>query len=162
MALLQAVLDRISALVNIEPKIATAIADDGSGDPIDAGKPSPLRADPTTGALITTGSGDVTDPVFTQDVAADSLVFTEHTVTNASAALPVLTTPYGFEIQVPAGAAGNVFVREIATVTATGVGRGWQVAAGTSKHFNAPSTTGWTAIASAASVEILIVHEADV
>jgi hypothetical protein len=38
--------------------VATAVADDGSADPIDAGKPSPLRADPTTGALIvSTASG---------------------------------------------------------------------------------------------------------
>jgi hypothetical protein len=58
MALIDNILTKISSMINIEPKIATAIADDASGDPIDAGKPSPLRADPTTGALlISTASG---------------------------------------------------------------------------------------------------------
>lgn len=58
MSLLQAFLDILSGKKNIEPKVATAVADDGSADPIDAGKPSPLRADPTTGALlVSTASG---------------------------------------------------------------------------------------------------------
>lgn len=58
MGLLQAFLDRYSGKANVEPTVAQAVADDGSADPIDAGKPSPLRADPTTGALIVaTASG---------------------------------------------------------------------------------------------------------
>lgn len=90
---------------------------------------------------------------------ADSIPFTEHTVTNASVALPVLSTPHGFEIQVPDGAGGPVYVREIATVTTSGVGRGWEIAVGSSKFFPAPTTTGWKAISTAASVEVLIAHE---
>lgn len=50
MSLLQALLTRFAALVNPTPTIASAVSDDGSGDEIDAGKPSPLRADPLSGA----------------------------------------------------------------------------------------------------------------
>lgn len=57
MSLLQAWLSRIFNKTNLTPTIATAISDDGSGDPIAVGKPSPLRADPTTGALLVSSSG---------------------------------------------------------------------------------------------------------
>lgn len=52
MSLLQAFLTKFSSRTNVDPKIVMAVADDGSAAAIDAGKPSPLRADPTTGALI--------------------------------------------------------------------------------------------------------------
>jgi hypothetical protein len=89
---------------------------------------------------------------------SDSLTFTEHTVTNASVALPALTTPYGFEIQVSSGAGGKVWVRPIATVTTSGAGRGWEIGVGSSRYFSAPNTTGWMAISTAATVEVLIVQ----
>lgn len=57
MGLLQAFLDRYSGKANVEPTVATAVSDDGSGSAIDAGKPSPLRADATTGALKVTAAG---------------------------------------------------------------------------------------------------------
>jgi hypothetical protein len=91
--------------------------------------------------------------------AADSITFTEMTVTNASQSLPSLTTARGFEIQVPDAATGAVYVREIGTVTASGANRGWEIPVGTSRYFNAPNTTGWSIISSAASVPILIMHE---
>lgn len=57
MGLLQAILDRISGKTNVEPNIATAVADDGTGNAIAAGKPSPLRVDTTSGALKVTTAG---------------------------------------------------------------------------------------------------------
>ena len=56
MSLLQNILTRLAAAINIEPKIGIAIADDGSGSATTAGQPTPLRADPTTGALIVKGA----------------------------------------------------------------------------------------------------------
>jgi hypothetical protein len=168
MALLQNVLTTLRGKKNVEPKIATAVSDDGTGAAIAAGELSPLRADPTTGALITTSTGTGGAALATQTTlaaieknarTADSITFTEHTVTNASLALPVLATPYGFELQVPSAAGGKVWVRPIGTVTTSGAGRGWEIAVGSSRYFHAPTTTGWVAISTAATVEILIAHE---
>lgn len=81
MSLLQNILTRLAAAINVEPKIGIAIADDGTGSAIDVGKPTPLRADPTTGALIVTGAsgaslgavtqgtGDTTKPWYMQGVS---------------------------------------------------------------------------------------------
>lgn len=57
MSLLQAFIDRVLGRTNPTPQVVLAISDDGSADPVAAGKFSPLRADPTTGELLVKSSG---------------------------------------------------------------------------------------------------------
>lgn len=58
MGLLQAFIDLLTDKKNVQPTIATAVSDDGTADPITVGELSPMRADPTTGAiLVSTASG---------------------------------------------------------------------------------------------------------
>jgi hypothetical protein len=56
-SLLQAFIDRVLGRTNPTPQVVLAISDDGSADPVAAGKLSPLRADPTTGELLVKSSG---------------------------------------------------------------------------------------------------------
>lgn len=57
MSLLQSIIDRFLGRTNPTPQVVLAVSDDGSADPVDAGKLSPLRADPTTGELLVKSSG---------------------------------------------------------------------------------------------------------
>ena len=53
MSLLQAFIDRFLGRTNPTPQVVLAVSDDGTADPVAAGKLSPFRADPTTGAILT-------------------------------------------------------------------------------------------------------------
>lgn len=81
MSLLQSIIDRFLGRTNPTPQVVLAVSDDGTADPVAAGKLSPLRADPTTGAILTSvasgasggtvaqGTGDATKPWYVQGVS---------------------------------------------------------------------------------------------
>jgi hypothetical protein len=116
MGLLQAIFDRLSGKTNVEPTIAIAIADDGTGDPIDAGKPTPLRADPTTGALLvsapTTGAGTLV--TIRPSTASSSSVYESGRVLKASAG-----TFRRLRVEVSAALASNTYYLQLLTASAS-------------------------------------------
>lgn len=72
MSLLQAFIDRFLGRTNPAPQVVLAVSDDGTADPVDAGKLSPLRADPTTGALIVTGASGASLGTVSQGTGSDT------------------------------------------------------------------------------------------
>ena len=72
MALLQGFLDMLRGKKNVSPSIATAVSDDGSGDAIAVGELSPLRADPATGALLTSAAAGASGGIVAQGASGSS------------------------------------------------------------------------------------------
>jgi hypothetical protein len=56
-------IDRILRRTNLESTIATTIADDGSASAVSPGDPTPMRSDPSTGALLTSAVAGPAAPV---------------------------------------------------------------------------------------------------
>jgi hypothetical protein len=113
MALFQGFLDMLRGKKNVTPSIATAISDDGSGDAIAVGELSPLRADPSTGALIVTGSAGAAIGSVTQGAGSDTSPWYVRSKLSTTGPVPLTakTVPTGTAEAVASSTPVTKFVR---------------------------------------------------